>query len=140
MSGNAPVLSSYYYPTAVSWGYPHLELFAVGQNPNTVYWKYRGLDSPGTTWKSTDGSLSWVGGALTSFDTLWQRFLELNMSWTFISLGANRMALLASITNIICRVPIGLGVMTRALGRGLQGTPLPHILAKTLTSINYPGI
>jgi hypothetical protein len=69
MSGNASVLSSYYYPTAVSWGYPHLEVFAVGQNPNTVYWKYRGLDSPDTTWKPTNGSLSWVGGALTSFDT-----------------------------------------------------------------------
>jgi hypothetical protein len=69
MSGTATVLSSYSYPTAISWGYPHMEVFAVGPGDASVYRKYRGLDSSDTIWKPTNGSLDWVGGTLTSFDT-----------------------------------------------------------------------
>ena len=68
MSGTATVLSSYSYPTAISWGYPHLEVFAVGPGDASVYRKYRGLDSSDLIWKPTNGSLDWVGGTLTSFD------------------------------------------------------------------------
>jgi hypothetical protein len=67
MSGTATALSSYSYPTALSWGYPHLEVFALSSN--NVYWKYRGLASQDTIWNPTDGSLALVGGADASFDT-----------------------------------------------------------------------
>jgi hypothetical protein len=74
MLGTATALSSYYYPTAVSWGYPHLEVFIPSKNQTeSVYWKYRGLTSSDTVWNPTDGSLAYVssflGGGLAAVDT-----------------------------------------------------------------------
>ncbi|KAJ9606106.1 hypothetical protein H2200_009067 [Cladophialophora chaetospira] len=45
MSGPAIALASYAFPTAVSWGYPHLEVFAVNSSVIPA-WKYRQLVSP----------------------------------------------------------------------------------------------
>jgi hypothetical protein len=69
MSGSATVLSNYFYPTPVSWEYPHLEVFVPSVNKKeAIYWKYRGLNSSCTTWNPTDGSLASIGGVLAEFD------------------------------------------------------------------------
>ncbi|KIX98981.1 uncharacterized protein Z520_05442 [Fonsecaea multimorphosa CBS 102226] len=59
MSGTAAALESYAFPTAVSWGYPHLEVFALN---SSIFpeWKYRtssGQSSGTTGWQpATDGT------------------------------------------------------------------------------------
>ena len=70
MTGSATPLTDYVYPTAISLGYPHLEIFAVGKDDNneeTVYWNWRGLNSSDSQLSPTDGSLAWVGGILATY-------------------------------------------------------------------------
>jgi len=61
MSGSASILSSYAFPTAVSWGYPHLEVFALNSN---VYpeWKYRNSTVRSEDWQPTSQSFTSLGG------------------------------------------------------------------------------
>jgi hypothetical protein len=68
MTGTATALSGYTYPTAVSWGYPHLEVF-TNSKAHTNYWKYRGMNTSDTIWHPTDGSLATFGGVDADFDT-----------------------------------------------------------------------
>lgn len=70
MTGTATPLTDYVYPTAISLGYPHLEIFAAGKDDNsveTVYWKWRGLNSSDSQLSPTDDSLAWVGGVLATY-------------------------------------------------------------------------
>jgi hypothetical protein len=72
MSGSATATSGYTYPTPISWGYPHLEVFVAAtssRKTKSVYWKYRGLNSSNTAWSPTDTSLQQVGGEI-SFDNI----------------------------------------------------------------------
>jgi hypothetical protein len=59
-------MSASAFPTAVSWGYPHLEVFAASSN-QSVYWKYRGLNTKDTTWHPTDGTLTPLSAHTSSF-------------------------------------------------------------------------
>jgi hypothetical protein len=68
MSGTATAISGYFYPTVVSWGYPHLEVFTSSQN-HSNYWKHRGLSNSDTVWQPTDGSFASFGGTDANFDT-----------------------------------------------------------------------
>jgi hypothetical protein len=69
MSGSATALSSYLYPTALSWGYPHLEVLAIGPSNHSVYWKYRPENATSTkAWDPQDSSLALVGGQLAVFN------------------------------------------------------------------------
>ncbi len=45
MYGPAVALASYAFPTAVSWGYPHLEVFAINELSWYPEWKYRQSDT-----------------------------------------------------------------------------------------------
>jgi hypothetical protein len=71
MSGSATAISGYTYPTAISWGSPHMEVFVLSNTqPNHVYSKYRGLNTSGTDWKPADSSLELVGGDLLPLDSV----------------------------------------------------------------------
>ncbi|KAF8864657.1 hypothetical protein BDZ45DRAFT_17622 [Acephala macrosclerotiorum] len=64
MTGSAAPLTGYIYPTAISLGYPHLEIFAARNDDNnveTVHWKWRGLNSSDNQLSPTDGSLHGLG-------------------------------------------------------------------------------
>jgi hypothetical protein len=70
MSGPATPLERYFYPTPISWGYPHLEVLVPSKNAtDAVYSKRRGLAGTNTTWYPTDGTLEIVGGEMATFDT-----------------------------------------------------------------------
>jgi hypothetical protein len=70
MAGSATALASYYYPTAMSWGYPHLEVLIPSSNQTeSSYHKYRGLGTSSTEWNPTDGSLALIGGKSAPFST-----------------------------------------------------------------------
>jgi hypothetical protein len=62
------------YPTAVSWGYPYLEVFVVSNDTSfghTIYWKNRTLDSTGKEiWYPNETSFALVGGAVSDFDNI----------------------------------------------------------------------
>ena len=53
-------MSAYQFPTAVSWGYPHLEVFALN---NKVYpeWKYKN-STEDTDWLPTEQAFTSLGG------------------------------------------------------------------------------
>jgi hypothetical protein len=71
MSGTAIAISGYTYPTAVSWGYPHLEVFTLSNTQSkTVYTKYRGVNSSNTDWEPKNSSLFLVGGDLAPVDSI----------------------------------------------------------------------
>lgn len=64
MSGSATILSVYSNPTAVSWGSPHLELFALNSQLQPL-WKYRNTT---TSWYPQSGSLAALGGVAAPFE------------------------------------------------------------------------
>ncbi|KAJ9614397.1 hypothetical protein H2200_002533 [Cladophialophora chaetospira] len=62
MSGTATSMTAYQFPTAVSWGYPHLEVFALREK---VYpeWKYKSsTDSAGDSWLPAAQAFTSLGG------------------------------------------------------------------------------
>ncbi len=68
MSGPAIALASYVFPTAISWGAPHLEVFALNQG-SYPEWKYRLANSIGSSennnWQpsnDTSPAFSTLGG------------------------------------------------------------------------------
>ena len=65
MSGTATSMSAYHYPTAVSWGHPHLEVFTLGDD---VYpqWKYRDSSSS-EGWNPGAQSFASLGGQTDSY-------------------------------------------------------------------------
>jgi len=68
MSGTAKALTSYSYPTAVSWGSPHMEVFALDTEayPN---WKYRNSTaSAANQWNPENKTLEYIGGASAPFE------------------------------------------------------------------------
>ena len=71
MTGSAKVLASYAYPTPISWGSPHLEIYCPGKanGSNSVYRKYRSLDAIDTTFNPPGDALEWVGGPMADYET-----------------------------------------------------------------------
>jgi hypothetical protein len=68
MSGTAVPLPTYYFPTPISWGAPHLEML-IPTNNQDIEWKYRALNSSdGTTWYPTNDILASLGGVLSTID------------------------------------------------------------------------
>lgn len=59
-------MSSDLFPTPLSWGYPHLEVFALIPNTNvSVQWTWRNSTAGGlSAWNLQNGSLEIVGGAI----------------------------------------------------------------------------
>ena len=64
MSGTATILSIYSYPTAISWGSPHLEVFAL-DSADVVYWKWRNLST--TSWVPQSNALQSLSGIAAPF-------------------------------------------------------------------------
>jgi len=66
MTGTSTVTGRYLYPTAVSWGYPHMEVFAL--TTNTQYSVYRKSRFPNATsvddWQPSGKDFETVGGAI----------------------------------------------------------------------------
>jgi hypothetical protein len=66
MSGTATVLSDYLFPTSVSWGYPHLEVFALSDG-DVPYWKWKN-SSGSDPWNPQGSSLESLNGQTASFE------------------------------------------------------------------------
>src|ERR1700739_4132712 len=66
MSGTATVLSKYLFPTAVSWGYPHLEVFALSDS-DVPYWKWKN-SSTSDPWNPQGNSLESLNGQTAAFE------------------------------------------------------------------------
>src|SRR2546423_1816329 len=66
MSGTATVLSNYLFPTPVSWGYPHLEVFALSDG-DIPYWKWKNSSSP-NPWNPQGNSLESLNGQTAGFE------------------------------------------------------------------------
>ena len=66
MSGTATVLSNYLFPTAVSWGYPHLEVFALS-DADVPYWKWKNSSSS-DPWNPPGNSLESLSGQTAPFE------------------------------------------------------------------------
>lgn len=64
MSGPAVALSNYIYPTALSWGYPHLEVLALSPN-HSVHWKYRSSTAENPSDWTPPDTLGLVGGEVS---------------------------------------------------------------------------
>jgi hypothetical protein len=64
MSGTATILAVYSYPTAVSWGSPHLEVFALDSEGDPL-WKYRNTTS---SWSPQSGDLVSLDGTAASIE------------------------------------------------------------------------
>lgn len=68
MTGDATPLSTYSYPTIVSQGSPHLEVFIPANN--SIYWKYRSVNQgPDTAWYPSSGGLKNVADSLLDTPT-----------------------------------------------------------------------
>ncbi|KAI1500696.1 fucose-specific lectin [Biscogniauxia marginata] len=67
MTGSPSSVAPESYPTAVSWGYPHLEVFAVSNNERySIYRKYRNSNAASDCDFQSDGStMKLVGGHIT---------------------------------------------------------------------------
>jgi hypothetical protein len=63
MFGTASILSVYSHPTAVSWGKPHLEVFAF-DSQYQGQWRYRGTND---SWEPNTDTLEPLGGKAPSF-------------------------------------------------------------------------
>jgi len=67
MSGTATVLSIFNYPTALSWGYPHMEVFAL-DSIQAPYWKWKeSASSAPDDWNPQGNSLQFLGGQAAPF-------------------------------------------------------------------------
>lgn len=66
MSGTATVLSNYLFPTSVSWGFPHLEVFALSDG-DVPYWKWKNSSSS-DPWNPQGNSLESLSGRTASFE------------------------------------------------------------------------
>src|SRR5207248_1859732 len=66
MSGTATLLSNYLFPTPVSWGYPHLEVFALSDG-DIPYWKWKNSSSP-NPWNPQGNSLESLNGQTAGFE------------------------------------------------------------------------
>src|SRR5271156_2851182 len=66
MSGTATVLSDYLFPTSVSWGYPHLEVFALSDG-DVPYWKWKNSSSS-DPWNPQGNSLESLNGQTAAFE------------------------------------------------------------------------
>ncbi|RMZ82509.1 hypothetical protein DV737_g1978, partial [Chaetothyriales sp. CBS 132003] len=64
MSGSATPVTNFLYPTAVSTGFPHLEVLAMGYDYN-VYWAYR--DSAAGEW-TPNGTLSTLASTVIQWE------------------------------------------------------------------------
>jgi hypothetical protein len=66
MTGTSTNLAGYLYPTAVSWGYPHLEVLALTANTSySVYRKFRPSNATSNDdWYPHGSDLELVGGAV----------------------------------------------------------------------------
>lgn len=63
MSGSATIVSAYSWPTALSFGSPHVEVFALNQQLQPL-WKYRNTT---TTWYPQSESLQQLGGTAAPY-------------------------------------------------------------------------
>jgi len=70
MTGSAKALASYAYPTAISWGAPHLEIYIPGKanDSNSVYRKSRYLGDTDTSYNPTGDDVEWVGGVMATYE------------------------------------------------------------------------
>lgn len=66
MTGPAEIHSGFSYPTAVSGGYPHLEVFAISPKNLSAYWKHRS-DARSSWTTKNDSPLDLVGGNISTF-------------------------------------------------------------------------
>jgi hypothetical protein len=65
MSGTATILSIYSYPTAISWGRPHLEVFAL-DSADVIYWKWK--NSSTASWNPQSNTLESLSGIAAPFE------------------------------------------------------------------------
>lgn len=65
MSGTATSMPAYQFPTAVSWGYPHLEVFALQKDVYPV-WKYKG-SSADEDWSPGRQSFTLLNGQIAPY-------------------------------------------------------------------------
>jgi hypothetical protein len=64
MSGTATIMASYAYPTAVSWGESHLEVWGIDQD-GAPGWKYKDATS---SWSPQNNGWGYIGGIAAPFE------------------------------------------------------------------------
>ncbi|KAK3935070.1 fucose-specific lectin [Diplogelasinospora grovesii] len=91
MTGTSTVTTRYLFPTAVSWGYPHLEVLAL--TPDTRYSVYRKFRNSNATsdsdWKPAGGGFETVGGQINSGSSIAARSQTFGYNATDIFITGN---------------------------------------------------